>query len=35
MRKITLLVLLFAVLILNGLTAEAFPAGENPVVGQT
>ena len=35
MRKIILLVLLFAVLFLNGLTAEAFPTGENPVVGQT
>ena len=35
MKKITLLVLLFAILVLNGLAAEAFPAGENPVVGQT
>ena len=35
MKKITLLVLLFAILVLNGLTAEAFPAGENPVIGQT
>ena len=35
MRKITLLVLLFAVLFLNGLAAEAFPAGEKPVIGQT
>lgn len=35
MKKITLLVLLFASLVLNGLAAEAFPAGENPVVGQT
>ena len=35
MKKITLLVLLFAILVLNGLTAEAFPAGESPVIGQT
>ncbi|MBQ3366799.1 MAG: hypothetical protein IJG43_09000 [Acidaminococcaceae bacterium] len=35
MKKITLLVLLFAILVLNGQTAEAFPAGENPVIGQT
>jgi uncharacterized protein YgiM (DUF1202 family) len=35
MKKVTLLVLLFAVLFLNGLTAEAFPKGESPVVGQT
>ena len=34
-RKIILLILLFVILTLNGLTAEAFPAGENPVVGQT
>ena len=35
MKKITLLVLLFAMLFLNGLIAEAFPKGENPVMGQT
>ena len=34
MKKITLLVLLFTILVLNGLTAEAFPAGESPVIGQ-
>ncbi len=35
MKKVTLLVLLFAVLFFNGLIAEAFPKGESPVVGQT
>ena len=35
MKKVTLLVLLYAVLFFNGLIAEAFPKGESPVVGQT
>ena len=35
MKRVTLLVLLFAVLFINGLIAEAFPKGESPVVGQT
>ena len=34
MKKKTLLVLLLAIFVLNGLTAEAFPAGESPVIGQ-
>ena len=35
MNRIVLWILLALTVFLNGLTAEAFPKGENPVVGQT